>query len=66
MVFHNFDELIAHVKGQPSRARMAVRAAGLALHVGDQLVKIVEYHAESLLTASERGPAPGPSQRPAC
>ena len=28
MVFHNFDELIAHVKGQPSRARMAVAAAG--------------------------------------
>lgn len=27
MVFHNFDELIAHVKGQPSRARMAVAAA---------------------------------------
>ena len=41
-------------------------AAGLALHVGDQLVKIVKYHAESLLTASGRGPAPGPSQRPAC
>lgn len=28
MVFHNFDELIAHVKGKPSRARMAVAAAG--------------------------------------
>ena len=28
MVFHNFDELIAHVKGKPNRARMAVAAAG--------------------------------------
>lgn len=28
MVFHNFDELISHVKGRPSQARMAVAAAG--------------------------------------
>ncbi len=28
MEFHNFDEMIAHVKGQPNRARMAVAAAG--------------------------------------
>lgn len=28
MVFHNFEELIAHVKGKPARARMAVAAAG--------------------------------------
>lgn len=28
MEFHNFDEMIAHVKGQPRRARMAVAAAG--------------------------------------
>ncbi len=27
MVFHSFDELIAHVKGQPRRARVAVAAA---------------------------------------
>ena len=27
MVFHNFDEMIAHVKGKPSRVRMAVAAA---------------------------------------
>lgn len=28
MVFHNFEELIAHVKGKPARSRMAVAAAG--------------------------------------
>ena len=28
MIFHNFDELIAHVKGKPTQARMAVAAAG--------------------------------------
>lgn len=28
MVFHNFEELIAHVKGKPNQARMAVAAAG--------------------------------------
>ena len=28
MEFHNFDEMIAHVKGKPAMARMAVAAAG--------------------------------------
>ena len=28
MEFHNFDEMIAHVKGKPAKARMAVAAAG--------------------------------------
>lgn len=28
MVFHNFDELIAHVKGQPSPRPHGVAAAG--------------------------------------
>lgn len=28
MEFHNFDEMTAHVKGKPAKARMAVAAAG--------------------------------------
>ena len=46
MVFHNFDELIAHVKGQPSRARMAVAAAGDA----HTIEAVLRARAEGIVT----------------
>ena len=46
MVFHTFDELIAHVKGQPSRARMAVAAAGDA----HTIEAVLRARAEGMVT----------------